>query len=287
MNWHLRYAAHLGFRSLDAPLFPFSAKADDPLEQIRFAHSLGFAGVQDALARLRSPEEVDRIGRTLAQLSLEPGCMLYAPMEIVKAPLWGSAGATDRQIRLGELSSAIECAKRLGTRRIAVLSGSDPRVPKSIQLARFVDALREAAELVEPHGLVLCLEAVNAQAVPGMLLQHIGDAYLVAKAVASPSVRLIFDTAHVQIMDGDVLNNLETVWDAVEVVQIANVPGRCEPEAGELAMVPIFQRLAAKGYAGLVELEHLWATPGVAAEQRAIAYLRQIDSSLSAAPRSG
>ncbi len=287
MTWQLRYASHLGFRSLEMPLFPFSAKAADAIEQIRFAHSLGFAGVQDALARQRPRDDVDRIGRTLAQLSLEPGSMLYAPMEIAKAPLWGSSDANDRHIRMRELDIAIDTAQRLGARRIAILSGLDPRMPLSLQLARFVDALREAAELAERHGLVLCLETINAQAVPDMLLQHIGDAYLVAKAVARASVRLIFDTAHVQIMDGNLLTNLEAVWDSVEVIQVANVPGRIEPELGEIAMLPFLNGLVARGYSGLIELEHLWATPGVEAEQRGIAFLRHVDSLLARAPLRG
>lgn len=281
MTWRLRYASHLGFRSLEAPLFPASVGSIDPIEQIRFAHQLGFAGVQDALARQRPVEQVDQIGRLLVQLSLEPGCMLYAPMAVAKAPLWGSTQPDDCLTRMNELRTAIEVAQRLGTRRIAIITGADPRLPKSQQLETFVDALREAAELAEQANVVLCLESINSQAVPDMLLQHIGDAYRVVRAVASSRVRLIFDTAHVRIMDGDLLTNLGQVWAAVEIVQIANVPGRTEPERGEIAMAPVLQQLLDRGYTGLVELEHLWGNPGVEAEQRAIAYLRALDRGLS------
>ena len=281
MGWQLRYASHLGFRSLQAPLFAASVGNLEPIAHIRFAHELGFAGVQDALARQRSTEQVEQIGRTLAQLSLEPGCMLYASMEIVKAPLWGSTQAEDRRVRMNELRAAIEVAHRLGTRRIAILTGASPHLPRSLQLAAFVDALREAAELAERADVVLCLETLNSQAVPNMLLQNIGEAYLVTRAVASSRVRLIFDTAHVQIMDGDLLTNLSRVWDAVEVVQIANVPGRVEPERGEIAMARVLQHLHAHRYTGLVELEHLWASPGADAEARGIAYLRELERDLA------
>jgi hydroxypyruvate isomerase len=280
MQWRLRYASHLGFRSLDAPLFAASVGSADAVSHIEFAHGLGFAGVQDALARQRSPEAVDRIGRTLAKLGLEPGCVLYASMEIVKAPIWGSDAAADRELRLRELKSAIETAHRIGARRVAILSGADARVPKSIQLARLIDSLREAGEIAERAGVTLCLESTNSQALPGMLLQHVADAYLVARAVASPNVRLIFDTAHVQIMDGDLLTNLDRVWDAVEIVQLANVPGRVEPEAGEISIAPVLQRLVDAGYTGLVELEHFWALPGVVAEQCGIAFLSELDAGL-------
>src|ERR1700739_4105886 len=47
MSWILRYAPHLGFRSLDTPLFLASVGSTDPMAQIAFIASLGFAGVQD------------------------------------------------------------------------------------------------------------------------------------------------------------------------------------------------------------------------------------------------
>jgi len=284
MNWKLRYASHLGFRSLTQPLFAASVSPSDPIAQIEYAHQLGFAGVQDALTRQRPAEQAEQIGRAMERLSLEPGCVLYASIDVALAPLWGSATAEARETRRRELQAGIEAARRIGARRIAILSGADPRLPKSLQLAHMIDALREAAELAERAAVVLCLESTNSQALPGMLLEHIADAYLVVRAVASPRVRLIFDTAHVQIMDGDLLTNLDRVWDAVEIVQIANVPGRVEPEAGEIAMAPILQRLVDRGYTGLVELEHLWTTPGGAAEERGIAWLRDVDAVLRRAP---
>ncbi|HEX2492698.1 MAG TPA: sugar phosphate isomerase/epimerase family protein [Steroidobacter sp.] len=280
MDWRLRYASHLGFRSLDAPLFAASVGTADPVAHIEFAHRLGFAGVQDALVRQRPSDEADRIGRAFARLSIEPGCVLYAPMEIVRAPLWSSTTASDRELRLRELEAAIEAARRIGARCIAILSGADARVPQAIQLAQFIDSLREAADVAERSDVILCLESTNAQALPGMLLQHIGDAYLVARAVASPRVRLIFDTAHVQIMDGDLLTNLDRVWDTVEIVQVANVPGRVEPEAGEISLAPFLQRLVDRRYRGLVELEHFWAVPGMAAERRGIEFLHELDARL-------
>jgi hydroxypyruvate isomerase len=178
---------------------------------------------------------------------------------------------------MSELRTAVEVARRLGTRRIAILTGADPRLPRSFQLAGFIDALREAADLAEQADIILCLEAVNSQVVPNLLLQHIGDAYLVARAVASPRVRLIFDTAHVQIMDGDLLTHLRRVWDVVELIQIANVPGRAEPEHGEIAMSRVLQELYERRYSGLIELEHLWVHPGVEAEARALAYLEEVE----------
>ena len=287
MAWRLRYASHLGFRSLDAPLFLASVGSLDPVAHVRFATELGFAGVQDALARQRSIADSERLGRALADCALEPGCVLYAPMSLATAPLWGTNSTNAREARSRELEGAIGCAKRIGARRIAILSGADPRIPRSLQLAAMIDNLREAVEIAERNDVVLCVESVSSQALPHMLLQHLMDAYLVVRAVDSARVRLIFDTAHVQVMDGDVLMNLDRVWDAVEIVQIANVPGRVEPEAGELAMRPLLQRLVDHRYCGLVELEHVWSVPGLESERRGVAYLTELERQLRSPPVDG
>ncbi len=113
-----------------------------------------------------------------------------------------------------------------------------------------------------------------------MLLHHIGDAYEMVMAVDHPNVRLIFDTAHIQAMDGDLLNHLDTCWDAIALVQIADNPGRLEPGSGELNFANILGALYRRQYRGLVELEHDWSLPGRDSEQRGIDFLRQLDGGI-------
>jgi hydroxypyruvate isomerase len=93
-------------------------------------------------------------------------------------------------------------------------------------------------------------------------------------------VQLIFDTSHVQIMDGDILAHLDACWDAIAVVQLADNPGRLEPGTGELNFPNILRVLAARKFDGLVELEHGWAAPGADAEARGIDWLRHVDAQL-------
>jgi hydroxypyruvate isomerase len=90
-------------------------------------------------------------------------------------------------------------------------------------------------------------------------------------------VRLIFDTSHVQIMDGDLIDNLRATWDAVGIVQIADNPGRLEPGTGELNFANFLRVVQELGFDGLVELEHDWSQPTRACEQAGIAYLRELD----------
>ena len=111
-----------------------------------------------------------------------------------------------------------------------------------------------------------------------MLLHHIADAHEMIAAVDSPSVRLIFDTAHIQAMDGDLIAHLEATWDAIAVVQLADTPGRLEPGTGDVDFAGVLGVLKRRGFRGLVELEFGWSVPGRDAEQAGLERLRQLDA---------
>lgn len=280
MSWALRYASHLGYRSADTPLFRECVGSDDPVAHVEFAASLGLAGVQYALAVTRSAEEISRVGRAQADHRLETGCILYAPREVLTQPLWATLEPGARKVIEGYLVRSFTVAQELGARRIAVLSGADPARPRAPQLAALIENLKWAAEKAERANVILCLENLSRRSLPGMLLEHLAEADAVVKAVASPSVRLIFDTSHVQIMDGDVLENLRATWPVIEIIQIADNPGRGEPGSGELNFVNILGAIYDHGYTGLVELEHGWSRPGRDTELRGIERLKEIDAAL-------
>ena len=114
-----------------------------------------------------------------------------------------------------------------------------------------------------------------------MLLHHIADAHAVVRSAAHPFVRLVFDTAHVHSMDGDVLPHLMEVWDAVEVIQVADSPGRLQPGTWEIDIPGVLRLAAARGYAGLVELEYDWSLPVAATERAGLETLRSLDAAMA------
>ena len=247
-----------------------------------FAAALGFAGVQYARAVTRPKAERTRVRAALERHGLETGCMVYAGREIVLAPLWGTTEAGARAAWQAALQDAFDIASEVNARHVIVFSGADPRVPLALQHAAFVENLKRAADLASARGVVLCLENMSRKSRSGTLLSHLGEAYAIVKAVGSPAVRLVFDTSHVQIMDGDLLDNLRATWDAVAVVQIADNPGRFEPGTGELNFENILRAVRELGYTGLVELEHDWSQPDPATERRGIDQLRALDARIGA-----
>lgn len=284
MTSSLRYAPHLGYRPPFQPLFSASVGSDDPVEHVKFAAATGFAGVLYAAACGRPPAEQQRVGDALSEYGLEAGCILYTTFDNLRNPSWAIDSAEARNWIAAQLASAVDTARRVGSKQLAVLGGTDAERPIAGQRAAFVQNLRYAADIAARAGITLCLETISRTSIPGMLLEHMPDAIAVVNAVDHPAVRLIFDTSHVQIMDGDLLFNLEQAWDNIDIVQLADNPGRLEPGTGEINFESVLRFLARRDYRGLVELEYGWQVPGLESERRGLAYLRRLDVAASTTP---
>lgn len=282
LAWTLRYAPHLGYRPPFTPLFSHLVGSDEPLSHIDFAADHGFAGVLYPAARGRPVQEQEAVGHALARRGLEAGCVLYTGFEHLTNPSWARPGADSREWIAREIEGAIEAAQRVGARRLAILGGSDPNRPLNAQLEAMAEHLRFAGDLAARAGMTLCLETLSRKSIPGMLLQHMPQACAVARQAAHPAVGVIFDTSHVQIMDGDLLHHLEQAWDLLKIVQLADNPGRLEPGTGEINFQTLLGWLVERGYTGLVELEHGWASPGAQAERVGLERLRRMDAAAGA-----
>lgn len=276
-RWKLRYAPHLGFRDPAQPMFLDTVGSADPVAQIDYIASCGFAGVEDNGLMKRPVDVQEAIGRALAKHGLEMGCLLLQS-QTPAGHFWGSSDPGMQADIDTSLNQAIEAAKRVNGRLVCVASMRDLRVPLSYELAGMVKNLRRVAPVAEKAGLVLCLEHINAPRLPDRLLQHVADSYLMACAADSDAVKIIYDTVHVQVQDGNLIENMDRCWDRIGVFQLADHPGRNEPGTGEINFVHLLRHIYKRGYRGLLELEHTCEAPGKDGEQQAIARLRAIDS---------
>jgi hydroxypyruvate isomerase len=72
------------------------------------------------------------------------------------------------------------------------------------------------------------------------------------------------DLYHAQIGEGNLIDLVRSTHHLLGEVQVADVPGRCEPGTGEIAYPAVARALAATGYTGVVALE-AWASGDSAA----------------------
>jgi hypothetical protein len=69
---------------------------------------------------------------------------------------------------------------------------------------------------------------------PGYFLMTAEQAREVIEAVGHPNLFLQMDLYHAQIMGGDLAERTRSHWPLIRHVQIAGVPGRHEPDVGEI-----------------------------------------------------
>ena len=116
--------------------------------------------------------------------------------------------------------------------------------------------LRRVAALGEREGVTFVLENLNtAVDHPGTPFARAADCLALVEAVDSPHLKLMLDLYHAQIGEGNLIELIRRCGDAIGEIQVADVPGRCEPGTGEINYPAIARTLAEMGYAGVVGLE--------------------------------
>jgi hydroxypyruvate isomerase len=120
--------------------------------------------------------------------------------------------------------------------------------------------LSRLAELAERAGRVFTLENLNtAVDHPGVPFAAAADTLTLVEAVDSPHLRLNLDLYHAQIGEGNLVQLVERALPFVGEIQVADVPGRCEPGTGEIHYPAVAAALGRLGYTGVVGLE-AWAS---------------------------
>jgi hydroxypyruvate isomerase len=274
-KYHLNYAPHIGLNSPEEVLFLEHA-GRDPIDQIKFIADQGFAGIEDNFLKLRSVEVQEKIGQELERHGLQMGC--FVNNLIFDRPTFVSDAPEAREAILQQLQQTIETAKRVNGKVVTTVSGLlDPRIERDYQTANMIENLKYSAELAEAAGITLGIEAITGKWWHGTFLTTISHAYLIVKAVNSPAVKLIFDTFQAQMEGGNIIEQIDRTWDEIVCFQIADVPGRVEPTRGEMNYKEILKHIHAKGFTGLVEMEHTLLTPGLASEQAVLGIYDALD----------
>ena len=113
---------------------------------------------------------------------------------------------------------------------------------------------------------------------PGLFLTKAAQAYEICKAVDSPSCKILFDIYHQQITEGNLIPNIEASWEEIAYFQVGDNPGRREPTTGEINYLNVFKHIHAKGFNGIIGMEHGNSRPGADGEMAVIEAYRKSDS---------
>ena len=166
------------------------------------------------------------------------------------------------------LSTARETAqvsKRLGVARLnlhgtGLGDGGLPVAPIEIVTGamwlKARDTLSRIVDMAEEEGVVFTLENLNLPVDhPGTPFGRAEDTLALVSSINHPRLRLNLDLYHAQIGEGNLIELCRKCLPWIGEIQVADVPGRCEPGTGEVNWHGIAKALQAMGYAGPVGME--------------------------------
>lgn len=145
----------------------------------------------------------------------------------------------------------------LGEGGIPILSGVSVTGEDWIRAA---DTLRELGDLGAAAGRTFVLENLNlAVDHPGTPFARAADTLALVRATDHPNVRMNLDLYHAQIGEGNLVELVREALPWIGEIQVADVPGRCEPGTGEIRYEAVAAALREIGYAGVIGME-AWAS---------------------------
>ena len=138
---------------------------------------------------------------------------------------------------------ALTYAEALSCPRIHLMAGLIPEgMTREDVHSTYISNLRWAASQAAAAGVDVLIEPINTRDIPRFFLNRQDHAHEVTNMVGAPNLKVQMDLYHCQIVEGDVAMKIRKYLPTGNVghFQIAGVPERHEPDAGELNYAYLF-----------------------------------------------
>jgi hydroxypyruvate isomerase len=239
-----KFSANLGFLFTELPFldrFAASAKA-------------GFSAVE-----YPSPYEVqaEQLSDLLRKYGLEQG-LINLPAGKWDAGERGIACLPDRVSEFQDgVGRAIQYSAVLGNSLANCLAGiKPPNLASELAFETLVGNLKFAGHAFKAAGLTLLVEPINPYDIPGFFLNTSAQALRAMDATGDEAIKLQCDIYHMQRVEGEVSSTIEKLFPRIGHFQCAGVPGRTEPDRGELNYEYVFGLIDRLGYQGWIGAEY-------------------------------
>lgn len=268
-TFKMDFAPHFGMFRNSAP--------GGLVDELKFMADQGFRSLEDNGMLGRSVEDQTLIANTMESLDMRMGVFVIDGGDNWKVSL--TSGKQEFMDHfLDTCRKSVEVAKRVNAKWMTVVPGYFERnLPMGVQTGNVIEAYKRAAEIFEPHGLVMVMEPLSDN--PDLFLRHADQSYMICKAVDSPACKILYDIYHMQRNEGNLIATMQKTWDEIAYIQIGDNPGRKEPGTGEINYSNVFKFIHEKGFAGICGMEHGNANPGVDGEKALIEAYRKVDIS--------
>lgn len=238
-----RFAANLStmYQELAIPE-RFAAAANDGFTAVEFLNPYPFT-----VEELQSWLEANRL--ELILINTKPG--------MTNDKTVGLAAIPGREADFKKLfAEAHHYAQALGTHMIHVLAGVTTSYDSSDVNLTLRSNLTWAAQQIADSRINIMLEPLNEQDVPGYVYCNSQTVVDLIDQLNLPNLKLQYDLYHMQIMEGNLAKHLEQHIEKIGHVQFSSVPGRHEPQYGEVNVHRLFEHLERIGYDGWIGCEY-------------------------------
>lgn len=129
---------------------------------------------------------------------------------------------------LKELENHIKIAAKYHIHGLICFSGNKiPGQSSAVSISNCIRCLKEIAPLAEENNVLLNMELLNTLIDhPGYECDHTSWGVEIIKGVESSHVKLLYDIYHMQIMEGNLINNINQNLEYIGHFHTAGVPGR-------------------------------------------------------------
>jgi hydroxypyruvate isomerase len=269
-TYRLRYAPHVGMSN-------WAGGKLSPAEQLERYAEWGFTAFEFNGLPRQTKADQEALRKKMDALKMSMGVF------VVNRGGWKGLAMCDKLNHgdfLEDVRRAVEIHQVVGNECATVTSGLQvPNLSYTEQTRNCIDVLKRAAEIVEKTKLVLVLEPLNIRVDhAGYFVVFSDHAAEIIGSVNHPQVKILFDMYHQQISEGNLINHLRKYWDLIGYFQVGDVPGRREPGTGEVNWQNVFKAIHAKGFKGILGMEHGLSTPGEAGLVKCFEAYRKADS---------
>ena len=193
----------------------------------------------------------------------------------------GPCVASNRELVIENLKKGIDLAAKIGTKSVITFTGMRGKgLTDATGSKNCVDAWKAVMPYAEKKKITLVLEHLNTRddshpmkGHPGYFGEDVDHCVELIRKVDSPSMKLLFDVYHVQIMNGDVIRRIRQYKDLIGHYHTAGNPGRAElDDTQEINYPAVMRAIVATGYKGFVAQEFIptWKDPVAALRHAAM-----------------